>query len=205
MLVLINLLLLAMYFLSTRMSRPLMYALVQEDSIGEWLQFSFYTLCTLILFLYSKKESVKARKYYFISLSVIFALVTLEEISWGQRIFGFRIDSIQNINTQGEVNIHNIFNLIGNTFIYKFFSFSMAFIAPIAEKIVSTRLGFERFLNRIDYILSFIILFVLYIFVDQETYVYFYEFTELIISFSFLWVFIFDSKNKFRLKSSNCF
>ncbi|MEP4380451.1 MAG: hypothetical protein ABJ215_00210 [Alphaproteobacteria bacterium] len=43
-------------------------------------------------------------------MSVLCFLLLMEELSWGQRIFGFETpDEIENINAQQETNLHNMF------------------------------------------------------------------------------------------------
>ena len=59
--------------------------LKKEDGPLEWLEFS----------------------QYFIS-SIFGFFIAAEEISWGERITGFNLDSISEISIQGETNFHNL-------------------------------------------------------------------------------------------------
>ena len=51
-------------------------------------------------------------------LAAVFVLIALEEISWGQRIFGFETpDAIAEVNFQDETTLHNLdyFDRVSNT------------------------------------------------------------------------------------------
>lgn len=74
---------------------------------------SFMQLIGLIAFVGTATHYAKRRKPLATALSILTALVLLvmigEELSWGQRIFGWATpDSIAAINKQGETNLHNM-------------------------------------------------------------------------------------------------
>ena len=49
------------------------------------------------------------RNYYFLLLSALMFVCAAEEISWGQRIFGWQTPAwVAAVNVQGETNIHNM-------------------------------------------------------------------------------------------------
>ena len=78
-----------------------------EDLVGEWAQFYFFLL-TLIV---SVRLAFSSSKYrlFFVFLGIACLYVVLEEISWGQRIFGWESpDYFKSKNLQGETNLHNI-------------------------------------------------------------------------------------------------
>jgi len=83
-----------------------------EDHIIEWITFLGFAAATIIGFLTLKKHhrsmSRLARAYMLFLF--IFALVCAgEEVSWGQRIFGFKTpEKIEKINEQQEFNMHNL-------------------------------------------------------------------------------------------------
>ena len=87
-----------------------------EDGPTEYAT-AFGFLCAAILLSISafrarsKREDSPLWYFCFLSfLSVVLALVALEEISWGQRIFNLETpDVIAEINLQNELNFHNIF------------------------------------------------------------------------------------------------
>jgi hypothetical protein len=86
--------------------------LVNEDGIAEWGQF---VLLVLLIPIYARISLVLWRRGQR-RLALVYALATLavffaagEEISWGQRIFGWLTPgTLEDINNQGETNIHNI-------------------------------------------------------------------------------------------------
>ncbi len=82
----------------------------KEDSIAENLSFLFY-LFAGIFFLATcmKNDFLIARNILPALLGLFFLIVAGEEISWGQRVFGFSApDIVHASNTQGEFNIHNL-------------------------------------------------------------------------------------------------
>ena len=83
-----------------------------EDRIIQWLQFIFLLLTALYCFNIGKGYG-KFHQQKLISIGFyIFLIMTLflafEEISWGQRIFGFKTpEYIREINAQNELTLHN--------------------------------------------------------------------------------------------------
>jgi hypothetical protein len=86
--------------------------LVNEDSVVEWLQFACLLAASIFLPLITV-YLVRAKRW---GIAVLYAVVTLgvwfltgEEISWGQRIFGWATpESLNEVNRQGETTVHNI-------------------------------------------------------------------------------------------------
>ena len=86
--------------------------LVNEDSLIEWLQFACLLAASIFLPLITV-YLVRAKRW---GLAVLYGVVTLgvwfltgEEISWGQRIFGWATpESLNEVNRQGETTVHNI-------------------------------------------------------------------------------------------------
>ena len=77
----------------------------KEDSVFEWLTALFYFISFILLVLTFKKN----RNIFLLLLSFILFFGAGEEMSWGQRIFGFATpESINKINVQHEFNIHNM-------------------------------------------------------------------------------------------------
>jgi hypothetical protein len=96
--------------------------LTKEDGIVEWLQvlalvvlFTMYL--RLIVLLWRTGHRFYAALFVVAAAGVFF--IAGEEISWGQRLFGLTTpEELEEINNQGETNIHNIgpllriFNLV---------------------------------------------------------------------------------------------
>ena len=81
-----------------------------EDGPLEWIQFFQYLFASIIsLFIFIKSKNKKSIGIL-IWLVLAFAcfIVAGEEISWSERITGFSLNSISEINVQGETNFHNL-------------------------------------------------------------------------------------------------
>lgn len=86
--------------------------LIDEDHPIEWLQLAANVGAAAAFAL----AAVRARRRGRTGLMALYALVALtfvliagEEISWGQRIFGWETpELLEEVNHQGEANIHNI-------------------------------------------------------------------------------------------------
>lgn len=92
-----------------------------EDGVIEYLQFALYCI-SFLLAIFSFVRSFRYRVVYVTIMYLIFSLglffVAMEEISWGQRIFGFSTpESIQQKNVQGEITLHNI-DVFHNNFLH---------------------------------------------------------------------------------------
>jgi hypothetical protein len=102
----------ALSFVMKTQFRPIFRFVTAEDSLLEWLQ----VLCvfgTSMLFTYLGIRFVREEQrgigliYLLLALSAFF--VAGEEISWGQRIFGWSTpEALGSINHQDETNVHNI-------------------------------------------------------------------------------------------------
>lgn len=105
-------LLAALSLLSKSAFRPIFNVVTAEDSVLEWPQFVF-ALAAGLMFIWAgvllvrKGEWVAGAAYLLIGVCGLF--VAGEEISWGQRIFGWvEPASLSAINHQNELNVHNI-------------------------------------------------------------------------------------------------
>tara|TARA_B100000886_G_scaffold339646_1_gene305749 strand:+ start:1026 stop:1715 length:690 start_codon:yes stop_codon:yes gene_type:complete len=81
-----------------------------EDGPLEWMQFIEYvfsSLLALIVFLRQKKKS-EVNSFIWFLIAFLSFLIAGEEISWGERLTGIGINSISNLNVQGETNFHNL-------------------------------------------------------------------------------------------------
>lgn len=87
---------------------PLVYIwATYEDLYGEWLQ--VYLFLGALFFLVKLSFLSSRYRWCFIALSVACLYVILEEISWGQRLFGFSSPQFfEKNNLQGETNLHNL-------------------------------------------------------------------------------------------------
>ncbi len=92
--------------------RPAFAVLANEDGIAEWGQWLFLVALIVIygrlaVALWRQRQRPLALLYAVAMVAVIFTAG--EEISWGQRIFHWITPgALEDINNQGETNIHNI-------------------------------------------------------------------------------------------------
>jgi len=87
--------------------RPLVYRLTAEDALVEWSQ-AIGFLISAIGFAWLAICGYRSRVLC-AGMSVVLFLVTGEEISWGQRLFGYKSPSaVTRFNVQGETNLHNL-------------------------------------------------------------------------------------------------
>jgi len=76
-----------------------------EDGVVESLLAIAYLFASGCLLLLLRREQ---RAWPIVLLTVLTILIFFEEISWGQRLFGFHTpEALRAFNRQGEFNLHN--------------------------------------------------------------------------------------------------
>ncbi len=107
-----GLILVACWFLRGILGMDLLHA---EGGPLETFTAISFIVSSLLLFgvaMFHRRQSTNHRKavsVLLVGIAVALLLFGLEEISWGQRLFGWRTpDVLQQINDQGELNIHNL-------------------------------------------------------------------------------------------------
>ena len=82
----------------------------REDGPLEWIQFIEYAISSILALLIYVRTKRKKNINSIIWLLIAFLsfVIAGEEISWGERITGIGINSISDINVQGETNFHNL-------------------------------------------------------------------------------------------------
>src|SRR5262245_52630952 len=92
--------------------RPVFRFVTAEDSLLEWPQFACLVGASRLfgyLGLRFVREGQRAMGLIYLLLALGAFFVAGEEISWGQRIFGWGTpEALDEINHQGETNVHNI-------------------------------------------------------------------------------------------------
>ena len=108
-----------LFFSSLLAADPLMLqALSREDDWVESLTAVWFLLTGLVLFITALVERSFFRRCVYILGVMAMVFVAGEEISWGQRIFGFATpDFLMHLNESKEFNVHNINNAMFD-FIY---------------------------------------------------------------------------------------
>lgn len=99
-------------FTAIFLTNPSLYDILsREDYIIENMTAIALFLSSIFL-LFSAKVSIKENKfvsYLLLFIGIVFFFGAGEEISWGQRIFGWETpESIAAINDQNETNLHNV-------------------------------------------------------------------------------------------------
>ena len=81
-----------------------------EDGPLEWLQFAEYFISSLfgILIFFKSKKRKSINSFIWLILSAFCFFIAAEEISWGERIIGFSLNSLTEISIQSETNLHNL-------------------------------------------------------------------------------------------------
>ncbi len=81
-----------------------------EDWTYEYLTAIFYLAAAgMLLWTFFKMPLSKRYKIFVLAFALLFIFVAMEEISWGQRKIGVETpDALEEINEQGELNIHNL-------------------------------------------------------------------------------------------------
>lgn len=82
-----------------------------EDTPAEWIQFLGYAgafLSCLIVLWRRRRNGINIQWFFWLILALFCFYVAGEEISWAERITGVGIDSLRQMNAQGETNLHNI-------------------------------------------------------------------------------------------------
>jgi len=145
---------------------------IKEDSILEYSQFIFCFLAALgslkIFWQLKNNKNRKIHSVLFLLFSIGLFFVSLEEISYGQRIFGWKTpDKIQEINIQKETNIHNNFSYNLNENIYILIGLYGIFSGKIINILFKKRKDdFKIFI--VPKFLFFYFLFLLFVYFDRR-------------------------------------
>jgi hypothetical protein len=121
-----------------------------EDGVAETMQVVFYALalvsCVLVIArLWRSRRHVTATLYLLVAVGLIFMLG--EELSWGQRIWGWDTpESVRAINKQEETNLHNIYG-VGS--ILKWLQLLVGAYGTLLPLLVRSR-GLQRYRGFVD-------------------------------------------------------
>ncbi len=131
-----------------------------EDGLFENIQVIFFFLCFLVS-LYALFKSPKNKKREEIWLWILFVigffLVTMEEISWGQRLLDLdTFGKFSEHNVQNEINLHNmshVYDLIRFVYIglglWGTFGWIMNYFMKFIQKILSKTLALQIFIKHL--------------------------------------------------------
>jgi hypothetical protein len=82
-----------------------------EDGPAEWLQFAGYAgaFVCCVRVLWQRRRRWRSLSWLaWLALTLFCLYVAGEEVSWGERIGGWGIEAVRQINAQKETNFHNI-------------------------------------------------------------------------------------------------
>lgn len=95
-----------------RFNKDLYRSILREDGPVEWAQFALFAIGAAAAAGVAARlwqVSQKLHAFLFALAAVVLVFIAGEEISWGQRLFGFSTpEDLSAINKQDEVNLHNI-------------------------------------------------------------------------------------------------
>jgi hypothetical protein len=93
--------------------------LTREDGFAETMQVLLYSLSAILSLIFAVRQWRAGKRLIallFLGFSLALVFLVGEELSWGQRIFGFETTSgLASVNKQQETNLHNIYG-VGSTF-----------------------------------------------------------------------------------------
>ena len=82
-----------------------------EDNLVEWLQFLFYFgagLSALLVLVKGSHSQRPSQIFWWLLMALFCLFVAGEEVSWTERLTGFGVGALRELNTQGESNLHNL-------------------------------------------------------------------------------------------------
>ena len=139
------------------MTVPSTYSLIiQEDSAIEYAQALFYFLSSILSGLIAKKflkNSLTLHGTLYAILAVGLLFISLEEISWGQRIFNIpNSDYFAQHNVQREISLHNL-----NTVAHSLHQFYMIVGAYGAFSWILVGLFMDKDKTKCQHLMNFIV------------------------------------------------
>lgn len=141
------------------MGNSVVAAMLPEDHYFENVG-AFSLFVTSILFFYGflrarklldKKWTSLAKQLIYLGMALLFFFGAGEEISWGQRIFGFKTpDSLAQVNKQDELNLHNLTVMENSKFftadrLFDVFWFLFGVLVPVIALLSG---AFKRFASQ---------------------------------------------------------
>lgn len=161
--------------------------LFSEDGFGEWLQFHVLLLLAGVAVWQGLRLPHRLGRVLWYVFAFAAALVALEEISWGQRLFDWRWEALQALNRQNETNLHNLLPLYDNERPYWVCAaggIALGLFAALRGRLLGRD---ARARGLVLAFCSAIMLF-LYLTLENAAHAYFFEYSELWIYATGLWL-----------------
>ena len=127
-------------------------AVFMEDGLLEWAQVGLFAVAMALCAAAARRHLARGGPWWAAAwlglLAAGLCFVTMEEISWGQRILGWETGpSMQALNYQGEANVHNLLSRGGLNMAYTVLAgllsgglLGQAVLAPMLERSKNLRL-----------------------------------------------------------------
>ena len=129
----------------------------KEDGLFEWMTAVLFLGSSILCFITYKRN----KNIFILGLAMMFFMGMGEEISWGQRLFGFDTpEELKQVNVQKETNIHNleIFNgiylngekktgwerILEINLLFRFFSVSFLVLLPVLIFYFKSRMEIDK-------------------------------------------------------------
>jgi len=107
--------------------------LAGEDGIAEWLTVVFFVAASLLAARAAMGRS-RAEQLGYLGFAAAAFLIAGEEVSWGQRIFGFSTPESFGGNIQNEMNFHNFNTGLVETAFYFLGGFVLFALVPMLDR-----------------------------------------------------------------------
>lgn len=116
------------------------YFTVQEDEYLEWATFWLFALASVAFVLAAKRQYVDDQRipWFLAGVGLFCVVVAMEEISWGQRLLGYRPPAyFLAENFQQELNFHNLIDTSIRKLALKIVIIGYGFVLPILATVRS--------------------------------------------------------------------
>lgn len=143
----------SIFFIVIRLHKGIFRFLLNEDGPIEWVTTICFALTAVYAFAVALR-CVRTKRYdqfvLFLLLAMAMVFVAGEEISWGQRIFGWQTpEELAEINKQNETTLHNIGEVLSVINIGMMVVGAAGAVAYLLNK----RLRLERYWQELNYFL----------------------------------------------------
>ncbi len=123
-------------------SSDLYYLAVQEDEYLEWATFWAFIVAAAVAVFASVRQwrNVRQLPWFLVGVGLFCFVVAMEEISWGQRVFGYRPPAyFLEENFQQELNFHNVMATDLRMLGFKLITLGYGVVLPILAMIPALR------------------------------------------------------------------
>ena len=165
-----------------------------QDSPGEYLQFCTWSLVSILAFFMTFTSHSPQKKIESFIIAVVFLVIAMEEIEWGQRFFHFHVAWVESRNMEHEFNFHNMMEI--SAWQYRAWTFLFWCVVPAfymlirkLEYLKMRKYKISKFMliNPAFIIINFC-LFLIYAAIPLWKSAAFYEFSELNLGLSFVFL-----------------